>query len=316
MASIDIGGGSTGGPGSGAGGTYQDWLDNGNVGTFAEYFALIKGPKGDKGDDGDSIKGDPGSSAYELWLAAGNSGTVPEFLATLKGAKGDLGNDGASAYELWLAAGNSGNVAQYLASLKGDPGNDGNDGTDGTDGTDGSSAYEVWLAAGNAGTQAEFLASLKGAKGDTGAMAGQEIASVDILSAVPIAVNNTYYTQGQIVVPANTPAHEIEVVNGILLQIQTGTQPIGTALRADVSIFDELNNLLAYNARTVIQDTAATTKGTQDVVPCKVSLPATPPDTAKTYTVQVRGFNMANGSTTGVLIGGAFPSRKLVARYR
>lgn len=187
----------------------------------------------------------------------------------------------------------------------------------------GASAYDIWLANGHSGTEADFLDSLKGAKGDPGdpgvpgdpgPMAGQEITSTVITTPVNPSVSNTYVTEGQIVVPAGTPAHEVELVNGLMFQLSTGTNAVKTAIRVDVAMFDELNNIVAYNARTFLQDTDATNKVTQEVLPCKASLPAT--DVIKTYTVQVRQTNLLNGAVTTVLLGGAFPGRTLVARYR
>lgn len=191
-------------------------------------------------------------------------------------------------------------------------------------GTAGKSAYQSWLDQGHVGTEAQFIASLAGAPGNPGApgapgapgpQAGQEIASTDITTSPGIqTVNSTYVTLGQVVVPAGTPAHEVEVIGGILCQVATGTQPVGTAIRCDVAIFDESNTLVAYNAYHVMQDTAATTKNVQQAVQVKGSFPAAA--VAKTYSVQMRGFNLALGASVNALIGGAFPGRKLVARYR
>ena len=79
---------------------YQHALDNGFVGTEAEWLASLEG-----------------DSAYQTAVANGFPGTEAEWLATLVGK---------SAYEIAVINGFPGTEAEWLASLEG---------TDGVDGT-------------------------------------------------------------------------------------------------------------------------------------------------------------------------------------
>ena len=54
---------------------YQIWLDQGNVGTAADFLLSLKGDKGDRGDTGPSV--------YDQWLDQGNTGTFDQFLDVL-----------------------------------------------------------------------------------------------------------------------------------------------------------------------------------------------------------------------------------------
>ncbi len=87
---------------------YELWIEQGNVGTEAEFIAALKGAVGDTGE-----------SAYEIWIGLGNTGTEQDFI--------DFLMTGQSAYDIWLAEGNVGTEADFLASLKGDKGDAGSD---------------------------------------------------------------------------------------------------------------------------------------------------------------------------------------------
>lgn len=107
---------------------YQVALNNGFIGTEADWLASLEGPQGIQGETG----------------ATGATGPA-----------GADGVDGASAYEVAVANGFVGTEAEWLASLEGQQGVQGEQGiqglpgTDGADGTDGS----VWYsAAGNPGS--------------------------------------------------------------------------------------------------------------------------------------------------------------------
>lgn len=110
------GGSGTGGTGKDGKSAYGIAVDNGFVGTEAEWLESLKGEKGsqgiqgkqgsrgeqgvkgDKGDKGDTgskgAKGDTGASAYDIAVENGFTGTVTEWLASLKGEKGDKGDTG------------------------------------------------------------------------------------------------------------------------------------------------------------------------------------------------------------------------------
>ena len=96
---------------------YEQWIEDGNSGSEADFLNSLKG---DKGDDG--------KSAYEVWLETNPGGTPADYAAAIKGDKGD---DGKSAYEVWLETNAGGTPADYAAAIKGDKGDDGK------------SAYEV-----------------------------------------------------------------------------------------------------------------------------------------------------------------------------
>lgn len=121
---------------------YEVAVQQGFVGTEAEWLNSLVGPKGDPGNDGsDGDPGPPGDdgaagpSAYDVAVAEGFIGTEAEWLESLRGLKGDPGNDGApgddgaSAYELAVADGYSGTLSEWLASLKGEKGDQGDPGT-------------------------------------------------------------------------------------------------------------------------------------------------------------------------------------------
>ena len=127
---------------------YQIAVDNGFVGTEAQWLASLKGETGAQlnikgsltsvnqlpttgnvaGDGyivGDTIYawdgavwklisslGPEGKSAYEVWLADGNTGTVYDYLNSIKGAKGDVGPQGPQG-----VAGTNANGFDYRGEL-------------------------------------------------------------------------------------------------------------------------------------------------------------------------------------------------------
>lgn len=91
--------GKDGNDGQDGASAYEIAVENGFIGTEAEWLASLKGEKGDTGEPGadgqNGADGKDGKSAYEIWLDAGNSGTEEDFLVSLKGEKGDTGAAGA-----------------------------------------------------------------------------------------------------------------------------------------------------------------------------------------------------------------------------
>jgi hypothetical protein len=153
---------------------YEVAVDNGFVGTEAQWLASLVGATGPIGPAGPAgpagTNGVDGKSAYEVAVDNGFVGTEAQWLASLVGATGTSGTngvDGASAYEVAVDNGFVGTEAQWLASLVGATG------TSGTNGADGASAYEVAVDNGFTGTEAQWLASLVGSQGETGP-AGQQ----------------------------------------------------------------------------------------------------------------------------------------------
>lgn len=87
---------------------YEVALDNGFIGTEAEWLESLVGPQGPPGDGSGGGGGDD-ASAYEIAVANGFVGTETEWLESLVGADGSDGEDG----------------------LDGAPGADGSNGEDG-----------------------------------------------------------------------------------------------------------------------------------------------------------------------------------------
>jgi len=74
---------------------YQIWLDQGNVGSEADFLLSLKGADGLPGEQG--VTGEPGidgKSAYQIWLDQGNVGSEADFLLSLKGSNGEPGEQG------------------------------------------------------------------------------------------------------------------------------------------------------------------------------------------------------------------------------
>ena len=205
---------------------YEIAVQNGFIGSEAEWLASLEGADGQDGADGqngvdgtdgqngtDGINGQDGTnglSAYEIAVQNGFVGTEAEWLASLQGTDGQDGangqdgidgqngidgqdgTNGLSAYEIALQNGFVGTEAEWLASLEGIDGQngaDGQDGANGTDGTNGLSAYEIAVQNGFIGTEAEWLASLQGADGQDGANGTD---GTNGLSAYEIAVQNGF----------------------------------------------------------------------------------------------------------------------------
>ncbi len=182
---------------------YEIAVENGFVGTEAEWLESLKGQDGKdgqngvtptissdgywvinnvktnvkaKGEDGtngvDGINGtdgEDGKSAYEIAVENGFVGTEAEWLESLKGQDGKDGEDGVtptitiSSDGYWVI-----NNVKTNVKAKGEDGADGKDGTNGTDGADGKSAYDIAVENGFVGTEAEWLESLKGQDGKDG----------------------------------------------------------------------------------------------------------------------------------------------------
>lgn len=73
---------------------YEVAVENGFVGTVAQWLASLIGPQGVKGDTG--ATGPAGSDAYAVAVAAGYSGTRAQWLASLVGPQGVKGDQGAA----------------------------------------------------------------------------------------------------------------------------------------------------------------------------------------------------------------------------
>lgn len=156
---------------------YTVAVNNGYIGTEAEWLASLEGPQGPQGEIGpEGPQGPIGETGPQ-----GEQGIQGEV-----GPKGDTGDtgpqgdSGISAYQHALNNGFIGTEVEWLASLEGpqgpkgdtgDVGPKGDVGDTGPQGEPGISAYEEAVANGYAGTEVQWLASLvgpQGPKGDTG----------------------------------------------------------------------------------------------------------------------------------------------------
>jgi hypothetical protein len=165
---------------------YQTWLDQGNVGTEAQFLEAMRGPKGEDGTDGtngtngtDGDIGPDGKSAYEVAVAAGFVGTEAQWLASLKGDTGEKG-DPALAFEIkgrltdvseLPRPGNP--VEAYYVNRDlyiwiVDETTPANSDYVNFGSLNGASAYETAVELGYVGTEAEWIASLHGTNGVDG----------------------------------------------------------------------------------------------------------------------------------------------------
>ncbi|WPK29290.1 hypothetical protein [Escherichia phage vB_EcoM_EP57] len=115
---------------------YQIALDNGFVGTEAQWLASLKGDTGAQLN----IKGSLASTSElpSTGNVAGDGYIVGDVIYAWDGSVwkliSSLGPEGKSAYEVWLADGNTGSVYDFLTSIKGDKGDVGPTGPQGAPG--------------------------------------------------------------------------------------------------------------------------------------------------------------------------------------
>lgn len=134
------GGGEPGPPGPAGASAYEIAVENGFVGTEAEWLASLEGPAGAQGMEGPA--GDPGPAGAD-------------------GAEGPAGADGDSAYQVAVDNGFVGTEAEWLVSLVGPEGPAGAQGIQGPAGADG--------AQGPAGPQGiQGVAGPEGPQGEQG----------------------------------------------------------------------------------------------------------------------------------------------------
>lgn len=192
---------SPGAPGKSA---YQLWLDQGNTGTYADYYASLKGPRGDDASD------------TQVAIA------VSQYLSANPPANGENGQDAtpeqiASAVTAYLqanppAAGQNATPTQIAAAVnewlttnppaKGEPGIQGIPGQNGQDATDAQVAANV----------ATYLTSYPPAQGQPGANASDQ----QVASAVSTYLGSHPVSDGKSI--------EIQVSGGQIQTRQTGGQ--------------------------------------------------------------------------------------------
>ena len=175
---------------------YEIAVENGFVGTEAEWLESLKGENGKNGVDGkNGNDGQDGASPTisisqdGYWVINGKVTNV-----SASGKTGRSGDDGKSAYEIAVENGFEGDEEAWLESLKGQDGENGENGEDGTTptitinnegywvingvvtpvsalgtvGENGKTAYELAVEHGYTGSEAQWLESLKGKNGING----------------------------------------------------------------------------------------------------------------------------------------------------
>lgn len=162
---------------------YEIAVENGFVGTEAEWLESLKGQDG-KDAESPTIEIDDGG----YWIINGKPTDVLAVAQDGKdGVDGKDGQDGKDGEDgitptitissdgYWVINNVKTNVkakgedgADGKDGINGTDGIDGKDGTNGTDGADGKSAYDIAVENGFVGTEAEWLESLKGQDGEDG----------------------------------------------------------------------------------------------------------------------------------------------------
>lgn len=185
---------------------YQIWLDNGHIGTEADFLNSLKGAKGDPGKDGHSVWQNTthyGPNGKQYWFvdlinaSASNPPKVNDIMINADGnmaiiTKVNITNNtgqhgGTFDYSPWV-----GNI-KGPAGPQGEPGVPG---ANGKDGTDGKSAYQIWLDNGHSGTETDFLNSLKGKDGTDVDLSGY--ATTESVQKAQSTADNAYkYSQNE-----------------------------------------------------------------------------------------------------------------------
>jgi len=117
------GAGTPGSPGPRGYSAYEVAMQQGFVGTEAQWIASLEGIPGTNGTNG--------LSAYQVAVQQGFVGTEAQWLTSLQGTPGTNGTNGTnglSAYQVAVQQGFVGTEAQWLASLQGTPGTNGTNG--------------------------------------------------------------------------------------------------------------------------------------------------------------------------------------------
>lgn len=173
---------------------YEIAVDNGFVGTEAEWLTSLQGADGTNGVDGingtnglDGTDGEDGDSAYQIALNNGFVGTEQEWLDSLQGQDGTSGIDGTN-------------------------------GTNGVDGTDGDSAYQVWINEGNSGTEQDFLDSLQGAQATLQVTSTQSSSDFNLVSSHVGGINKVEGSTDITVTVQPNATEDIEVGSVIVFK--------------------------------------------------------------------------------------------------
>lgn len=146
-------------------------------------------------------------------------------------------------------------------------------------------------------------AGVTGPSGVAGLNGGLEIASMSLGVNFSIPTAFTDVPGWQIVVPANSGPIDVEILQGLLVNIVTGTYAAAQLFQLEAMIVDDTNVNVAYNKWCVIQVTAAS-KNVGGCVPLAAAIPNKAVD--KTYRVQARmAQGGVNGSTANIYTSAA-----------
>lgn len=140
------------------------------------------------------------------------------------------------------------------------------------------SALAAKQDASSAATDTELAAALVG-------LSGSEVAASILAATFSVTNAFTAIPNWQIVVPANSGAIEVAVPEGVLFNINTGTNPAGTKFQFETKIVDEAGAMVAYNQKA-IYSSAAVAQVWVDTIPLGRSIANNP--AAKTYSVQAK----------------------------
>lgn len=155
-----------------------------------------------------------------------------------------------------------------------------------------------------------------GPAGAAGANGGSEIAAQPLSTSYGMTVAWATIPSWQVVVPANSGPVEVGVPDGLLVQVNTGTNGANTTFEPQLRIVDELG------AQLVMREYAIKSSAASQV--WRGTIPLSAPFIAnnvisKTYKVQAQMTNVGtNGATASVfandLISGATPTLRAIHR--
>ena len=261
---------------------YQIAVNNGFIGTEAEWLASLQGANGIDGAAGqDGTDGVDGLSAYQIAVNNGFTGTEAEWLASLQGANGidgaagqdgTDGVDGLSAYQIAVNNGFVGTESEWLSSLQG------TSGIDGTNGVDGLSAYQIAVNNGFTGTETEWLASLQGTN-----------ANVTLIDGTNTTVQSTTsdgVTQWQV---------NVATANGTTLGVvrEAETNPtVNVDSQGTLSVnLENLNDIKEVTGTYEVQLTDNIVLGNASSADVTVILPSPTDNKGKTFTIKKQDSN-------------------------
>lgn len=135
---------------------------------------------------------------------------------------------------------------------------------------------------------------IQGIQGPAGPAGGSEISGMTLSANFVIPAAAADVPGWQIVVPAGSGPHELEVVGGILFNLVSGSSGIGAIINTEFYIKDELNAVIGYSKYAFVQDVASS-KNIGGVVPLGRGGLGNPL-VDKTYRIQARNALVGTNS--------------------